>query len=220
MEFVTTPLFLSLSLSFIRSSIKSMSSSTSMTYPGRLYSPWICSWGEPTCKEVGGFGRSPHGELSDVPLCSVFSHHVGQVHSAHHFGMLPFPGLSFQEPHRDGQGFCTWLTSVQFSSVTQSCPTLCDPKDLSHPRLPWRSPSPGAYWNSGPMSQWCHLTISSSVTYPPVPLIFPSIRVFSNESVLHIMWSDIGVSASASASVLLLNIQDWYPLGLTDLISL
>ena len=48
--------------------------------------------------------------------------------------------------------------------------------------------------------------------------IFPSIRVFSNELVLHIRWPSIGVSASAS--VLLMNIQDWFPLGLISWISL
>ena len=51
-----------------------------------------------------------------------------------------------------------------------------------------------------------------------LPLIFPSIRVFSKESVLHIRWPSIG--ASASASVFPMNIQDWFPLGLTGLISL
>ena len=51
-----------------------------------------------------------------------------------------------------------------------------------------------------------------------LPSIFPSIRVFSNESVLCIRWPNIGVSASAS--VLPMNIQDWFPLGLTGLISL
>ena len=49
-----------------------------------------------------------------------------------------------------------------------------------------------------------------------LPSIFPSIRVFSNGSALHIRWPDIGVSAS----VLLISIQDWFPLGLTGLISL
>ena len=51
-----------------------------------------------------------------------------------------------------------------------------------------------------------------------LPSTFPSIRIFSNESVLHIMWPSTGVSASAS--VLPMNIQDWFPLGLTGLISL
>ena len=50
------------------------------------------------------------------------------------------------------------------------------------------------------------------------PSIFPSIRVFSNESVLHIMGQSIGVSASTS--ILPMNIQDWFPLGWTGWISL
>ena len=51
-----------------------------------------------------------------------------------------------------------------------------------------------------------------------LPSIFPSIRVFPNESALHISSQNIG--ASASASVLPMSIQGWFPLGLTDLISL
>ena len=50
-----------------------------------------------------------------------------------------------------------------------------------------------------------------------LPLIFPSIRVFSNESALCIRWQSIG--ASTSASILPMNIQDWFPLGLSGLIS-
>ena len=50
-----------------------------------------------------------------------------------------------------------------------------------------------------------------------LPSVFPSIRVFSNESPLHIMWTNIG--ASALASVIPMNIQGWVPLGLTGLIS-
>ena len=49
----------------------------------------------------------------------------------------------------------------QFSSVAQSCPTLCDP--MKHARLPCPSPTPRAYSNSCPSSCWCHPTISSSV---------------------------------------------------------
>ena len=51
-----------------------------------------------------------------------------------------------------------------------------------------------------------------------LPSIFPSFRVFSNESVLRIRWQSIGVSASAS--VLPMNIQDWFPLGCTGWVSL
>ena len=51
-----------------------------------------------------------------------------------------------------------------------------------------------------------------------LPSVFPSIRVFLNESVLHTRWPKYWISASAS--VLLINIQDWFPLGLIDLIAL
>ena len=59
----------------------------------------------------------------------------------------------------------------------------------------------------------CHLFLL-------LPSIFPSIKVFSNESVLLIRWLTYGASASASASVLPRIIQDWFPLGLTGWISL
>ena len=71
-------------------------------------------------------------------------------------------------------------SSVQFSSVAQSCLTLCD-------TCP--SPTPWVYPNSCPSSWWRHTAISSSVIpfsfCPPIP---PSIRVFSNESTLCTRW--------------------------------
>ena len=101
-------------------------------------------------------------------------------------------------------------------------------KSLSHVRLfvtPWTtalpcpSPTPGACSNSCPSSWWHHPTISSSC-HPLLflPSIFPSIRVFSNESALHMRWSKYwSFSFSISPS---LNIQDWFPLGWTGWISL
>ena len=76
---------------------------------------------------------------------------------------------------------------LEFSSVTQSSPTLLWPHGLQHTRLPCSSPTPGVYSNSCP-SQACHPTISSSVVLLLTPSIFPSIRVFSKESALHIRW--------------------------------
>ena len=73
------------------------------------------------------------------------------------------------------------FSSVQFSSVTQSCPTLCD----TRPSCP--SPSPGVHSDSRPSSQWCHPDISPSVVPSPA-LNPPSIRVFSNESILCMRW--------------------------------
>ena len=71
-------------------------------------------------------------------------------------------------------------------------------------------------WNSCPLSQWYHL-----VLYCPLLLllsILPSIRVFSNESVY--LTGDQSIGASASTSVLPINIQDWFSLGWTGSISL
>ena len=110
----------------------------------------------------------------------------------------------------------------KYSSVQFSCSVMSDSlwtHGLQHVRLPYPSPAPRAWSNSCPLSRWCHPTISPSV-HPLLlpPSIFPSIRVFSNESVLHIRWPKFGVSASAS--VLPMNIQDWFPLGMTSQISL
>ena len=82
------------------------------------------------------------------------------------------------------------LLIIQFSSVAQLCLTL-RPHGLQHARPSWTSPTSGAYSNSCPSSWWCHPTISSSVMphfHLLPPSIFPSIRVFSNELVLHIGW--------------------------------
>ena len=57
---------------------------------------------------------------------------------------------------------------------------------LQHARLPCPPPTPGAYSNSCPSSSWCHLILCHLLLL--LPSIFPSIRVFSNESALHIRW--------------------------------
>ena len=76
------------------------------------------------------------------------------------------------------------------------------------------APTPRACSNSCPSSRWCHPAIStSSLPLLLLPSVFPSIRVFSNESVLCIRWPKYRPK-SASASVLPMNIQDWFPLGL------
>ena len=93
------------------------------------------------------------------------------------------------------------------------------PHGLQHSRHPCPSPSPVACSNSCPLSQWCYPTISSSATLFSLCLqSFPSIRVFSNELALRIRWMHTG--ASVSTWVFLMNIQGWFPSGLTGLISL
>ena len=89
---------------------------------------------------------------------------------------------------------------------------------LQHTRLPCTSLSPRVCSNSCPLSWWYHPTMSSCCLLLLLTSIFPNIMVISDESTLPIRWPNTG--ASASASVLPMNIQHWFPLGLTGLISL
>ena len=115
-----------------------------------------------------------------------------------------------------------WCESIQFNSIqfssVKSCSTLCIPMDCSPPGFPVHHQLLElVQTHVHPISdaiQPCHLLLSPLL----LPLIFPSIRIFSNESALHIRWPSIG--ASASASVLPMNIQDWFPFGWTGWISL
>ena len=110
------------------------------------------------------------------------------------------------------------ITYCCYFSVTQSCLTL-QFHGLQHTRLPCPSPTPGACSNSCPLSWWCHLTISANVThfssYPqsyPASGSFPISQLFAS--------GDQNIGALASASVLPMNIEGWFPLGLIGLISL
>ena len=93
------------------------------------------------------------------------------------------------------------------------------PHGLQHSRLPCPSLSPGVCSNSCPLSQWCHPTISSFVTpFFSCPQSFPASGSFPVNRLFTSAGHSIG--ASASAPVLPMNIQGWFPLGLTALISL
>ena len=90
---------------------------------------------------------------------------------------------------------------------------------LQHARLPCPSLTPRAYSNSCPLSWWCHPTISSSVIpFSSHLQTFPASGSFQVSQFFISGGQSIGVSGSTS--VLPMNIQDWFPLGLTDLISL
>jgi len=90
------------------------------------------------------------------------------------------------------------------------------PHGLQHTRLPCPSPSPLAFSNLRPLSQWCHPTISFSVvSFSSRLQSFPASESFLM-SRLCIRWPKYW----SCASVLPMNIQDWFPLGLTGLISL
>ena len=109
-------------------------------------------------------------------------------------------------------------SSVQFSSVPQSCPTL-QPHEPQHARPPCPSPTPGIHSNLCPLSWWCHPTIKSSVVpFFSCPQSFPASGSFQMSQLSASGGQSIGVSASTS--VLPMNTQDWSPLGWTGWTSL
>ena len=115
--------------------------------------------------------------------------------------------------------FCLCSNCCCYCSVTKLCLTLCDPHGLQHASLPCPSLSPRVCSNPYPLSRWCHPTISSSVApFSSYPQSFTASGAFPTSPFFASGGQSIGVSASAS--VLPMNIQDWFPLGLTGLISL
>ena len=105
------------------------------------------------------------------------------------------------------------FSSVQSLSRVQ----LFTPHGPQHARLLCPSPTPGAYSNSWPLSRWCHPTISSSVI--PFSCHLQSLPA-SGSFQMSWLFTLGDHSIRASASVLPMNIQGWFPLGFIDLISL
>ena len=109
------------------------------------------------------------------------------------------------------------VASVQFNSVQSSRSVVSDSLQTHGPRhakLPCPSRTPGACSNSCPSSWWCHPTISSSVIpFSSHLQSFPASGSFPTSQFFASGGQSIGVSASAS--VLPMNIQDWFPLGWT-----
>ena len=109
------------------------------------------------------------------------------------------------------------VNAVQFNRSVVS--DSLQPHRLQQTRPPCPSPTPGAYSNSCSLSQRCHPTISSSVVpFASHPQSFPASGFFPVSQFFASGGQSIGVSASAS--VLLMNTQDWSPLGQTGWISL
>ena len=127
---------------------------------------------------------------------------------------MPFVTYSEITKSHSRNLFCL-LSSVQFSRSVVS--DSLQPHGLQHTRTPCPSPNPGVYSSSCPLSQQCHLTISSSVIpFSSHLQSFPASGSFQMSQFFASGDQNIGVSAS----VLQMNIQDWFPLGLTGLISL
>ena len=110
------------------------------------------------------------------------------------------------------------VPSVQFSSVAQSCPTLCDPMNCNTPGLPIHHQLP-EFIQTHDVSRWCHPAISSSVIpfsscrqSLPASGSFPMSQLYA--------WGGQSIGVSTLASVLPKNTQDWSPLGWTGWIPL
>ena len=118
--------------------------------------------------------------------------------------------------YKKNPGNC-WENLVQFSRSVMS--NSLWPHGLHHTRLPCPSPSPRACSNSCPLSRWCHSTISSSVV--PFSSWLQSFLA-SGSFKMSQFFATCGQSirVSASASLLPMNMQGWFPLGWTCLISL
>ena len=131
------------------------------------------------------------------------------------FSVLPLQDIPNSKTKMDQRFGAHFLSCC---SVSKSCPTL-QTHELQHARSPYPSLSPGVCSNSYPLSQWCHPIISSSVSpFPSCPHSFPASRSFPMSQLFASGGQNI--RASASASFLPMNIQGWFPLGLTGSISL
>ena len=111
-----------------------------------------------------------------------------------------------------------WLRKWFIISVQFSCSVMSDslrPHELQHTRPPHLSPTPGVYPNPCPSSWWCHPTISTSVIpFSSCPQSFPASGSFPVSQLF--TWGGQSIGVSASASVLPMNIQDWFSLGWTE----
>ena len=106
------------------------------------------------------------------------------------------------------------VTNNQFSSVAQSCPTLCNPMDCSTPNF--------RVHHQFPELAQTHVHWVGDAIQPYHPLLSPSPPSFSlsQHQGLFFVWGGQSIGVSASASVLPMNIQNWFPLGYTGWISL
>ena len=111
---------------------------------------------------------------------------------------------------------------MKFSSVQFSCSVVSDSlwaRERQHIRPPYPSPTPGVHTYPCPLSWWCHPTISSSVI--PFSSCPPSFQTSGSFQMRQLFTSDgQSIGVLASASVLPVNIQDWFSLGWTGWVSL
>ena len=139
------------------------------------------------------------------------------------WGLVPWPGIEPGPPALRAPSLSHWTTRgvphVAFQFSRSIISDSFQPHGLQNTRPPCPSPTPRACSNSCPLTRCYHPTISSSVVpFSSCLQSFPASGSFHMSQFFTCGGQGIGVSASAS--VLPMNIQDWFPLGLTSLISL
>ena len=170
-------------------------------YPCPSPSPWVCS------------GSCPLSRWCYLTISSSAASFCSCSQSFPASGFFPVSQLLAS----GGQGIGASASVSRFSHSLMS--DSLQPHGLQHATPPCPSPTPRGCSNSCPSSQWCHPTISSSVfPFSSCLQFFPASGSFA----VNQFFKSLGLSivASASASVLSMNIQGWFPLGLTGLISL
>ena len=135
----------------------------------------------------------------------------------------PPPKIGFKNNLREKaflkKGQLYWLQTSQNQFIHSVVSDSFWPHGLQHARLTCPSPTPRVYPNSHPLSQWCHPTTSSFVIpFSSWLKSFPASGSFQMSQLFSSGGQNTGVSASAS--VLPMNIQNWFPLGWTGWISL
>ena len=199
------------------------------------------TWREEECfpggRQLSGHvvcsGTQSCSSLSDPVDCSPPGSSVHEVSQARTLDGLPFPPpgelpgpgtepTPLAAPALSGRVFPTASAGEPTGMLLFSPYVASDsspPRELQHARLPWPSLSPGACSNPYPLSWGCHTTIASSVApFSSCPLSFSASGSFPMSRLFTSGGQSNGTSASAS--VLPMNIQGWFPLGWTGLISL
>ena len=170
----------------------------------------------PCCKESRQSGMKSRHSQETVIKCALEGRKVAPANTcrcvymdARELGENPIPHPS------ESVYLQSLLLLFSHSVVLGSLP----PHGLQHSRFPCPSPSPGACSNSCPLSQWWHSAISS-----PLVSSFSCLQSFPASGASSKSWLFTSggqtTGASASASVLPMNIQDWFPLGLNSLVFL
>ena len=119
---------------------------------------------------------------------------------------------------RTGHGTMNWfqIGKVQFSSITQSCLSLCDPMDCSTPGFPVHHQLPELAWTH---VHWVGDALQPS--HPLSSLSPPAFSLSQHQGLFHeLAFASSGQGTGVSASILPMNIQGWFPLGLTGLVFL